>query len=294
MMDDTIQILPAWEALDTQQFNGLLMVLGSTDVGKSTFARYLFRRLVENTPRIGYLDGDPGQNTLGPPCTMSLSVSKEREQNFPPSGESFRVFIGSTSPVGHMLPMLTGVARLSGICRKLGVQTIVYDTTGLVDQNQGGLHLKMALIDLLRPAALFAIQKDRELEPLLTPLRRSRRTQVIDLPPSPGVRHRDATERRSYRTAGYARYFKDANPLTVYWPRLAVLPVLHFEKHQLVAFEDVEGFVVALGIVQEVYHETKEVTVFTPANSLDSVDTIRLGNVTVDPETFEDGRLIHV
>ncbi|NIO10390.1 MAG: hypothetical protein GTO40_21240, partial [Deltaproteobacteria bacterium] len=69
-------------------------------------------------PRVGYLDGDPGQSTLGPPGTMTLAVAENGDDTFPPRGRIWRGFVGSVSPVGHMLPVLTCAARLLGAARE--------------------------------------------------------------------------------------------------------------------------------------------------------------------------------
>jgi polynucleotide 5'-kinase involved in rRNA processing len=68
------EIPPEWKQLDLAGLSGTLMIVGPADVGKSTFSRYLFKRLCEIAPRVGYLDGDPGQSTLGPPGTMTLCI----------------------------------------------------------------------------------------------------------------------------------------------------------------------------------------------------------------------------
>ena len=84
-----------------------------------------------------------------------------------------------------MLSMLVGASRLCGLAFKSGARWVVYNSCGLVDASRGGLALKLAEIDLLRPAALFAIQSQQELEPLLMPLRRSGGSIGLD---SSGIR----------------------------------------------------------------------------------------------------------
>jgi polynucleotide 5'-hydroxyl-kinase GRC3/NOL9 len=100
-------------------------------VGKSTFARYLYQRLVIEGKQAAYLDGDPGQSLLGPPTTLTLALGELGEpgkHGFPPSGEVRRWFIGSVSPSGHMLPLLVGAARLVRAAFALGGGR-VYDTS---------------------------------------------------------------------------------------------------------------------------------------------------------------------
>jgi polynucleotide 5'-kinase involved in rRNA processing len=288
MNNKPVDIPHAWENLDFSSLSGILMIVGAPDVGKSTFARYLFQRLCEVLHRVAYLDGDPGQSTLGPPSTMTLALAKNGDDSFPPEGQRFRGFVGSVSPARHMLPIVTIANRLIGAAREAGMQVAVYDTTGLVDPARGGHYLKLSKINLLRPTVLFAIQRDRELESLLEPLRVSRHIHVVDLSPSTAAQRRDNSFRRSYRASQFACYFKNTSPLRLNWTRFAVFPEPRFDLHRLVAMEDIDGFTIGLGIVEQMDRIHKEVMLHTPVDSIDRIDAIRLGDIIVDPETFED------
>jgi polynucleotide 5'-kinase involved in rRNA processing len=288
MADNPDEILPAWEELDLSQVNGILMVVGASDVGKSTFARYLFRRLSKVAGPVAYLDGDPGQSTLGPPSTMTLALNPGGEDDFPPTGIAWRGFVGSVSPAGHMLPLLTAAARLTEAARKAGAKTIVYDTTGLVDPARGGISLKLAKIDLLRPSVLVAIHRARELEPLLAPLRRSRRVRVLEFVSSPAARQREREERQEGRANRFADYFRRANHVLVNWFQFAVFPAPRFHLHRLLALEDQDGFALSLGIVVENDRISRRVLLRSSLSSMSGVDAIRLGDLVVDPETFRD------
>jgi polynucleotide 5'-hydroxyl-kinase GRC3/NOL9 len=291
MANETEEILPAWEELDLSRLNGTLMVIGASDVGKSTFARYLFRRLSKIAGPVAYLDGDPGQSTLGPPSTMTLALNPDGQEAFPPTGVVWRGFVGSVSPTGHMLPLLTTAARLAEAARKAGAKAIVYDTTGLVDPARGGISLKLAKIDLLRPSVLFAIHRERELEPLLAPLRRSRRVRVVELASSPGARPREREERQESRARRFADYFRQANHVLVSWAQFAVFPAPRFHIYRLLAMEDHDGFALGLGIVVEIDRISRRIRLRSSLPSMAGVDAIRLGDLVVDPETFRDQRL---
>ncbi len=236
---------------------------------------------------VAYLDGDPGQSTLGPPTTMSLALGASGDIAFPPRGKTWRSFVGAVTPRGHTLPVLVGAARLAQAAQAHGADAIVYDTSGLVNPMVGGLNLKLSKIDLLRPSVVFAIQREQELEPLLTPLRLSRRVRVVDLHPSLSIQPRNTLTRRAYRASQFARYLRAACPLTVDWERLAVVPSPGFVFHRLAALEDADGFTLGLGIVQVADWRKKQVELLT-AKSLEGVDTLRLGDLTLDPQTFRD------
>lgn len=287
MGDHQTELPPAWSQLTLSGLRGTLLVLGAPDVGKSTFARYLYRRLSAETPAVAYLDGDPGQSALGPPTTMTLALGLDEE-----SGRRWHRFVGATSPRGplRVLPVLVGAARLIQAAHEAGATTVIYDTSGLVDPAQGGAALKLAQVDPLRvqPAAVFAIQHSYELEALLVPLRRSRRTRIVDLRPAAAARPRQRTDRQAYRARQFARYFATARSLAVNWKVLAVLPAPQFLPNRLVALEDAGGFTLGLGLVRDHDPRAGLVTLFTPLRSTAGVDTLHLGDLTLDPETFRD------
>jgi polynucleotide 5'-hydroxyl-kinase GRC3/NOL9 len=291
---ETIDVPPSWSHLPLDELRGTLLVVGATDVGKTTLARYLFQTLRAQGCKVWFLDGDPGQSALGPPTTLTLSSELDVGVKFLSDQDLWRYFVGSTSPTGHMLPVLVGGARLVQAAYAAGAEAVVYDTSGLIDPRQGGLALKSAKIDLLRPQAILAIQRDQELEPLLSALRRSQRTRVMDLHPSEAVLRRDSILRREYRAQQFARYFSKAKLLVVDWTRLAIFPLPWFRINRLVALEDVQGFTQGLGIVRQIDRLARQVTLSTPMASLQNVNALRLGDIFVDPETFQDEKISKV
>ena len=286
-----IEIPPAWERITFSALGGTLLVVGAPDTGKSTFARYLYRRLCAHHERVAFVDGDVGQATLGPPTTMTLALGQPGDDRFPPAGPRFRTFVGDVSPRRHMLPTLVGAHRLVCKADQERAAAIVFDTTGLVDPAFGGGALKRAKIELLRPAAVVGIQRGSELDHLLVPLRRSRRTRVIDLPASRAARRREVPARQEHRATCFGRYFNGAHSLEIEWRRLAVFPAPTFAPHRLVALEDSAGFTLALGIVTGYDLVRGVLTLYSPLSSLADVDALRLGDLALDPRTFRESRL---
>lgn len=289
--DVRIEIPPAWERITLPALSGTLLIFGAPDTGKSTFARYLYRRLCTHHERVAFVDGDVGQATLGPPTTMTLALGEPGDDAFPPPGPRFRTFVGDVSPRGHMLPTLVGMHKLVQQARQAGATVIVCDTTGLVDPAQGGGELKRAKVELLQPTAVVAIQRGSELEHLLVPLRRGRRTRVIDLPASQAARRREVPLRQEHRAARFCAYFEGARVVEVVWQRLAVFPAPAFTPHRLVAMENSSGFALGLGVVIRGDLARSAVELYTPLPSLAEVDSIRLGDLALDPRTFRESRL---
>lgn len=288
MPEVPIDTPPEWGKAELERITGLFMVIGAPDTGKSTFAGFLYERLCRAQGRAAYLDGDPGQSRLGPPTCMTLSLSQPGATSFPPRGATWRKFVGSNSPSGHMLPVLVGAKRLVDVGQQAGSPSIVYDTTGLIDPGSGGLALKYAKIDLLQPEVVIAFQRNSELESLLRSLRRSGRARVVTLQPSPAVTGRDSAARQLHRQQAYRDYFGKAKPVKVDWQRFAVLPAARFTLHRLVSLEDNQGFSLGLAILLDIDRVNHRLELLTPLTDFGRVCTLYLGDLTVSPEEFKD------
>lgn len=286
-----IDIPKEWRMSGLDELTGLVMVVGAPNTGKSTFCAYLYALFSQAEQPAAFLDGDPGQSRLGPPTTITLALGRQGEAGYPPEGKRLRKFIGSTSPAGHMLPLLAGAGRLVERARRMGFNRIVYDTTGLVDPAQGGLALKYAMIDLLDPQAVVAIQADAELEALLRLLKRSGRAQAIQLSASTAVISRDAAARKHYRAERFAAYFSAADKVTLDWRKYGIFPGPRFALNRLVGLEDGDWITLGLGIILGIDRATRQVELLTPLQGLNRVRNIYIGSVQVDPLTFRDQKL---
>lgn len=289
-----LDIPRAWEQVDFSGLRGTILVIGAPDAGKSTFAYYLYRQLTKAGKQAAYLDGDPGQSMLGPPAVMSLVYHPEEKRptpstdEFPPPGRYWRSFVGGVSPIGRMLPMVVSGSRLVRAAQKAGAEVVVYDTCGLVDPAAGGLALKMAKIDLLRPALVYAIQREAELEPLLTPLRGSGRAQVVELEPSPAVRRRSPELRQAHRANRFSGSFSGARLLQLDWSKIAIFPYPRFTLNRLAALEDRDGFTLNLALIQDIDRQNRRLTLLTRQETTQNVSALHLGDLELDPQTFKD------
>jgi polynucleotide 5'-hydroxyl-kinase GRC3/NOL9 len=254
------------------------VIVGASDTGKSTLARYLFQALCRKGRRAAYLDADVGQSTLGLPTTLNLALAAEPGGDaFPPGGPRASFFVGATTPRGHMLPVVVGAHRLQQKALALGADAIVVDTTGLVERTQGGKALKQWKIELLAPSLVVGLQCGRELEPILWPLRREGRVRIVELPVSPHVIARSREARIARRRERLAGYFEGARPHTVDWREMAVYDVERLAAGALLAFQDAEGFVLSLGCVEKVDRPGGTLIARTPLTGLEGVCSVRLG-----------------
>jgi polynucleotide 5'-hydroxyl-kinase GRC3/NOL9 len=196
-----------------------VMVVGATDTGKSTFCRYLASRLVQAGLEVGLVDADVGQSTIGPPAAISGGLVAGPIDTPAQVKPAASVFVGSISPVGHLLPCVVGTKRVSQRLEQLGAAAIVVDTSGLI-LGGAGQALKEHKFDLLQPHIVVALQQDQELQHLVHLWQRST-ADVSVLRPSPAVATRTPTERRRYRGQRFAELFRNARVATLRLPRLA-------------------------------------------------------------------------
>ncbi len=271
-----------WENISSALLQGVVMVVGGVDTGKSSLVRYLWQRLTAEYDRTvpAVIDGDVGQAVLGPPTTQTLRLPHpEHPTAFPPRGRLARWFVGAISPRGHMLPTVVGLYRLTQRARRWGAHTIVVDTTGLIHPQAGGVALKWAQFDLLEPRTVIALQREKELEPLIGPWRRSRRFHLVELPVSPHVRPRSREERIAWRQYRFQLYFRHARVQEIPVRDLPRLGGGLLTPGRLLGFLDRHGFLVALGILRR--WDEDRWWVYTPLKDLTRVDAVRLGSVRI-------------
>ena len=88
-MDDTYQVNPDWRKLASwvvkpQQ---IVLVIGATDAGKSTFCRFLADFALAKGFKVACVDADIGQSQIGPPTTIGVKSFVPRSETQSPSGE---------------------------------------------------------------------------------------------------------------------------------------------------------------------------------------------------------------
>lgn len=281
---ESIQVPAGWLDLDLEGMSGTIMVIGASNSGKSTFVRWLVPRLCRHHGRVGWLDGDVGQTTLGVPTTLTLAVVSNWDGPLPLPDAAF--FVGSTSPQRHMLPTLVGMQLLRERALAEGATAVVADTTGLVAPMAGGGALKEWKIALLRPKMVIALQREQELEHILSPLHREPGLVLHIFPVVDAARPRSPEERARRRRKLFLDYFSTALSEKIC---IRDLPVYGLEKvcpKRLVSFQDGEGFSLGLGLIRSASRSVLEI--FTPLPQKSKVVSLRVGDLRLDSETGEE------
>ncbi len=290
MNQNDIVIPETWCAPDVAGWRSPILIFGASDSGKSTFARYLYGRLAAQYEKVAFIDADIGQSSFGLPATIAVGVSRGAgEREFPPGGARRACFVGSNTPVGSVPAVLTSLYRMRRFALREKAGAVLVDTSGLIDPLHGGADLKWAKVELFRPCTVVALARERELEPLLSPLCHLPDVNLVELPVCNAVRPRTTEARRAYRAACYRAYFASAQRLPLLYRQLAVFPDREFISGRLAALEGRDGFVLALALVESA--SDTAVWLRTPWSGKGQVTALRLGHLRIDTETYQDMRL---
>lgn len=252
-MGQAIQVPEGWHqaAGVIARERGIVLLLGASDAGKTTLARYLIGEWNREGIPVALVDGDIGQSTLGPPTTIGLSLFPPASiEAFPPPPVALR-FVGATSPHGHVLPLIVGLKRLVDLAALGKAGIVLVDTTGLI-HGRAGRELKFRKIDLLRPQHLIALERQEELEPLLLPHEGRKELQIHRLPVAEAAGSKSREGRRAHRERKFQEYFHGVHPLELSLKRVR----LHgfwfqggrrLQSHELAFIEKTLGAVVLYG-----------------------------------------------
>lgn len=307
----------AWETvlLALAKRPGVTMFLGASDTGKTTCLRAAAAHLA----RVGLLplaivDADIGQSTIGPPTTVGLTlVTKDNLPAFLAGKlvcHAMR-FIGALSPVGHLLQTIVATKMLVDKALRRGARAVLVDTTGLIGQSVG-FQLKLNKIELLEPRHIVALQREKELEGVLSVLANRPRLAVHRLAVSFHVRTRSPAERYRYRSNRFAVYFRSATRVQLETRKLSILsppiglskltgeylpPVISLGSFPsqslmgcLVGLNNASDETLALGLLERITHHGQKMAVLTPLRNYTRVRIVQMANIRLAKTGEELGR----
>jgi polynucleotide 5'-hydroxyl-kinase GRC3/NOL9 len=163
-------------------------------------------------------------------------------------------FVGSTSPEGHLLEVVTAVTSLFRIAKDGGADFVVMDSSGLVSGVYGQI-LKYHKVEMLQPDLVVGLQRGEELLPLLGVIQRFFDTEVVPLGVHPKVVPTTVEQRAENRERSMRRYFSAGlhrfrvKP-TVFMPALPPLFDIAQLDHLLVGLSDGAGGYLGLGYLE--------------------------------------------
>lgn len=260
-----------------------VMLIGSTDTGKTTVGRRIAARALAQGRTVAYVDADVGNSSIGPPSCASMSLLTEPADLDRRQADLLH-FVGAISPDRLVLQHVVATVSLANEGARTS-DLVIVDTTAAVS-GVAGETLKYHKVELIRPELAIALQRGGELEPIIGMLRRFLGTAVRTLPADPDVTPIGPDQRASRRAEGFAQAFEP--PLdrwrvrpTVFAPTLP--PGLDLARLDgvLVGVQDGEGRCLGLG---RLGYDDGTLKVLTRAG--EGMQGLRLGSLRLDLDTF--------
>lgn len=189
---------------------GVTVVVGDTDTGKTSFCTRLANSAFEAGVSTAVVDSDIGQSEIGPPTTIGLGLVDAEIETLSDVKPRSLYFVGTTSPMGHLLPISTGTKKLATSTLVQDRRLIIVDTPGLI-QGMIGRKLHTNTIELLSARHIVALQKSQEAEHFLRFFDTWEDCTIHRLPALTGIRPKTPTMRTQRRTARFREYFQSGN-----------------------------------------------------------------------------------
>lgn len=174
------------------------------DTGKTTLIRELQGKLGGLV-----IDGDLGQSEIGPPGLISLGTYE--------SGMEDGYFVGSFTPRGNLVQVMTGIAKLVN----QDPERCFIDTDGWIDGEAARVY-KGELISLVDPDSLLLLQREDELEKFANYLSGDR---VITLT-AQKLDEKTRGERTANRIRKFKFYFSRSKRIKKDWEELKIAGTL--------------------------------------------------------------------
>ncbi len=193
----------------------IVMVIGDTDSGKTTFCTFLANKALEKVNPVGIIDGDIGQADIGAPTTIGLGVIKSPITDLFTVKTKNAYFVGITSPSDVAANVIHGMTLLKREATELGLRFIIVNTDGWV-QGDDAKSYKVEIAKAIKPNAVVGIQWDGELISILNAFE-AEGVKIYSLKASVAVRERNKEERRGLRELGYKKFLRG--------PRISFLPM---------------------------------------------------------------------
>lgn len=261
------------------------------------FCRYLVREFYKRKKKTALLDTDPGQSIAGPPATVGMlllgnldDLSKvEKETPFETGFQAIHLsitFVGSITPMGHLLQLIVGAKKLLEKAIQLGAERIVINTSGLV-RGDTGRELKFQKIDLLGPSHIIALQRGNELESILKNYSKRRSVSITRLQVSDAVRVKGVRERNEYRKNYFRRYFKNAKIVSLPLDSIGFHgKIPDFTKRDtwlnlLIGLCDQENYLLAIGILKQIEFHNNKMACLTLLKDKKQVCTVQFGSIKI-------------
>ena len=287
-------------------FRNISIVLGASDTGKTTLIERIIDLLAKKT-KLGIVDLDVGQSHIGPPTTLAWGLCEGPFAGWEEIEPLDIYFTGSTSSLGNLLSCLTGAKIITD--RAVNeTHKVIIDTTGLIEEG-GGSSLKEHKLEMIRPDLILGLQKNDELEHILSSFKGIKSLKVMRLPVSKEAQTKSPSRRGDYRQERFKKYFANGRTIEVSWKEVGLRNTFNrdveFFTDRLVGLVDDAGRHRALGIVENadwsiradslIYANSpnpldygdSRISIFSPIDSQVTIGCIIFGKHKIDRNGYQ-------
>ena len=268
----------AWEeaAQVLQRQQGVCVIIGEVDSGKSSLCTFLTNKCLEDTGKVGVVDADVGQADIGPPTTISSSVVQAPIIGLHKAAAEISFFIGDTSPSfvpGKVVALATRLKKRM----TSSADTVLVNTDGWLTEFNALRH-KQLLLEEIQPDLVIGLSRsDEAIDPLLDRVKFA----SLKLPSSPFARIRSKEERKKAREAGYRRFLQGSHKLGTSQETRVRL----FDQLEQTVFPENRGF---RGLVAGLLNQNEELL------SIARISQVGNGRVIVETKTIEKPTILEI
>ncbi len=206
--ESTIPVGWSEAAQIVQRQQGLTVIVGEVDSGKSSLCTFIANSCIQNGLTVGVIDGDVGQADIGPPTTVSSARLSEPVWSLQQLKQENTFFVGDTSPSSVPDKLIRSLVYLKEDLAD-STDIVIINTDGWIGDS-AAIRFKDELLHETRPDLVIGIGGE-EIEPLLRVISSS----TVKLSSSSHARTRSKEERKSAREAGYRRFLLGSKTVRV-------------------------------------------------------------------------------
>jgi polynucleotide 5'-hydroxyl-kinase GRC3/NOL9 len=278
---------------ETQKKPIIIMVVGATDSGKTSFCTYLTNRIINDKFKVAVIDEDLGQSDIGPPSTVAYAyVTNPITDLFNAQPEN-TIFIGSTSPGIATKKTVEALENLKKeIENNAKADFVIVNTDGWTGSEEAA-QFKSELAKKLEPDVIFCLDIIDEYPSTCASLGDALAGFRQERAESPtNIKERSKEKRRDLRELGFAKYLENS--------RVKVFPLNHIileskEDNTLIRERKAENLIVGLfdgqkkllgiGVLREVDYSRRSLKIFTSVAERPA--SIIFGKVRLDEKLQE-------
>lgn len=191
---------------------GTAMIIGPTDVGKSTLCTYIVNQLLNRKIRVQVIDADIGQADIGPPTTIASAIPNLPVPSLTELEPERIIFVGHTSPSTVQSKVINGIKRTM-----TSKALVIINTDGWTLDPEA-IRYKISLISAIKPDIVVAMGSEVALRPILD----TTQTTQVSAEASQAILPRSRNDRKKIRKAAYQRFLQGSTIQTLRMDELRI------------------------------------------------------------------------